>query len=208
MSTWQIARHKVAIAGRVTDGVSGKLLSGVQVTIVSMPSLLKKRLDIAAVQYGDSWVTMTERADKTLTRHDGLFYFLDLPDGKYGLSASLSRPGMRYSKADEKVTVSRDAKGTMELGFVNLVLQQTLLKGKITGPGHKTGIPMAEVRVKGSGERAFSDAHGQYLLTGIESGKRTVLVSAQGYRETSQAVTIAAPGESQTVNFVLTKESG
>lgn len=208
MSTWQIARRQVAIAGRVTDGVSGKPLSGVHVTIVTMPPLFKNKLEVAALQYGNRWATMTERADKTQTRHDGLFYFLDLPDGKYGLSASLSSPGKRYSKADEAVVVARDAKGGMKLTFTNFVLQQTMLKGKVTCPGHKTGVAMAEVRVKGSGERAFSDVQGQYLLAGIEPGKRTVLVFAQGYREAEQAVTIAGPGESQTLNFALAKEGG
>jgi hypothetical protein len=188
--------------------VSGKLLSGVQVMIVSMPSLFKKRLEIAVVQYGKSWTTMMERADKTLTRHDGLFYFLDLPDGKYGLSASLSRPGMRYGQAEETASVARDATGGIAKPvFMDLVLHPTVLKGRITGTGHKSGIAMAEVRVKGSGEHTFSDAQGQYLLPGIEPGKRTVLVFAKGYRDISHAVTIAKAGDSQTMNFVLTKES-
>jgi len=209
MSTWQIARHQVSIAGRVTDGVSGKPLAGVRVTIVTMPSLFKKKLGIDAIRYGKQWAAMNERADRTHTREDGLFYFLDLPDGKFGLSVSLSRPGMRYGPAEETASVARDAKGGIAKPvFMDLVLHPTVLKGRITGTGHKSGIAMAEVRVKGSGEHTFSNAQGQYLLPGIEPGKRTVLVFAQGYRDISQSVTIAESGQEQIVNFTLSRETG
>ena len=208
MSGWQVTRRQVALAGRVVDGVNGKPLAGARVTIVTMPSLFKKKLEIDAIRYGKQWAAMNERADRTHTREDGLFYFLDLPDGKFGLSVSLSRPGMRYGPAEETASVARDAKGGIaKLVFMDLVLHPTVLKGRITGTGHKSGIAMAEVRVKGSGEHTFSDAQGQYLLPGIEPGKRTVLVFAQGYRDISHAVTIAKVGESQTLNFTLTKES-
>jgi len=174
--------------------------------IAAMPPLFKRRLEIAALQHGNDWETMQERPDRTLTRHDGLFYFLDLPDGHYGLTASVPRPAMRYGAAEQSVQIARDKKGAMT--FINLVLQPTVVKGKITGPGHKTGIVMAEARIQGSGERTFSNAQGEYLLTAIEPGKRTVQVFAQGFRSASQAVTVEGPGESHTLNFALLKEGG
>ena len=67
---------------------------------------------------------------------------------------------------------------------------------------------MAEVRVKGSGERAFSDAQGRYLLGAVAPGKRTILVYAQGYRAVSKPVTLAAPGALETLNFSLVREAG
>ena len=206
--SWQIARHQVTIAGRVADALSGKPLSGVEVAISEKPAPFKKKLEIAAIQYAGRWAGMPERPDRTRTRNDGLFYFLDLPDGRYGLSAAFPGSGNRYGKAEATATVARDAKDDMKIDFVNFVLNQTAVKGKITGPGHKAAVTMAEVRVKGSGERAFSDAHGEYVLAGLEPGKRTLLVFAQGFRAVSQVVTLSEPGESQTVNFNLVRETG
>jgi hypothetical protein len=206
MTNWVIAKHQVGIAGRVTDGVTGKPLSGIRVMISAMPPLFKRRLDIVALQYRNDWEMMQERADRTLTRRDGLFYFLDLPDGHYGVTASVSRPGMRYGVAEQNVQVARDKKGAVT--FINMTLQPTVVKGKITGPGHKTSIAMAEARIQGSGERTFSNAQGEYLLAAIEPGKRTVQVFAQGFRSASQAVTIEGPGQAHTLNFALLKEGG
>lgn len=208
MIAWQIARHQVAIAGWVSDGETGKPVSGAEVTITEMPAAFKKRLQGSALQHGKRWTAMVERPDRTQTRADGLFYFLDLPDGTYTLSASCTSTGKRYGTARETATVSRDGKANIKMASVNFVLRPTTIKGKITGPGHKTVVVMAEVRVKGSGERAFSDAQGQYVLAGIEPGKRTVLVFAQGYRPASQPVTLEHPGALGTLNFALAREGG
>ena len=219
MIAWQIARHQVAIAGHVTDGESGKPLSRVEVSITEMPVEFKRKLEGASLQYGNRWATMTERADKTLSGADGLFYFLDLSNGKYTLRATLPSSGKRYGSAQETATVSRDAKGNIKMASLKFILRPTTIKGRITGPVHKNGVVMAEVRVKGSGERAFSDAQGQYVLAGIEPGKRTVLVFAQGYRqpdpnkpraapEAEKIVPLEKPGIVETANFTLVREAG
>jgi hypothetical protein len=208
MIAWQVSRHHVAIAGRVTDGETGKRVGRVEVTITEMPPAFKRKLEGASMQYGNRWTAMVERPDKTLTRADGLFYFLDLPDGKYTLGASLPSSGKRYGTAQETATVSRDAKGNIKMASVNVILRPTTIKGRITGPAHKNGVVMAEVRVKGSGERAFSDEQGHYVLAGLEPGKRTVLAFAQGYRPASEAVELREPGASHTLNLVLVREAG
>jgi hypothetical protein len=208
MSDWQIARHRVAIAGRVLDGNTGKALGDVAVTLTAMPAALQKRLAITSIAYGSGWNSMPRRPDRTMTSENGLFYFLDLPNGKYSLSALPPTYGGRYSTTQQALTVSRDGKGDTKIAFVNLTLQPTTVKGKITGPGQKTAVVLANVRVKGSGERVFSDAQGQYTVTGIEPGKRVLMVSAQGYRAESRPFTLGDPGASQTLNISLTRESG
>jgi hypothetical protein len=204
----QVARHRVAIAGRVADGESGKPVEEAEVRVTEMPAAFKKSLELAALQYGKQWPLMIDRPDKTWTRADGLFYFLDLPNGKYSLRASLPNQRKRYGVAHEKATVSRDANGEVKVAWINLGLHPTTVKGKVTGTHHKNGVVMAEIRVKGSGERAFSDAEGQYVLSAIEPGKRTVLVLAQGYRPASKSVTLAQPGALETLNFALVREGG
>jgi hypothetical protein len=92
--------------------------------------------------------------------------------------------------------------------FIEILVQSTAIQGKVTGPGHKTGVFMAEVRIKGSGERAFCDAQGQYLLPGVEPGARVVQVFAQGYRPAAKSVTVKHPGALETVNFTLVREAG
>jgi hypothetical protein len=85
----------------------------------------------------------------------------------------------------------------------NLALPPTTVKGQIADQDTADPVFMAEVRVQGSGERAFSNAQGDYLLTGLETGIRTVQVTAQGYQGTSQAVTLEQAGTEQPVHFAL-----
>jgi hypothetical protein len=66
-------------------------------------------------------------------------------------------------------------------------------------------VVLAEVRIKGSGEKVFSDAQGKYLLTGLEMGERTVQVFVQGYQPASQTTLFNQAGVVVTLNFTLSK---
>jgi hypothetical protein len=88
------------------------------------------------------------------------------------------------------------------MAAADMALAPTTLKGRITDQ-ESNPVAMAEVRVKGSGERAFSDGQGQYLLTGLEVGQRTVLVSAPGYQPASQTALLNAAGTVQTLDITL-----
>jgi hypothetical protein len=208
MIAWQDAQHLVAVAGRVTNAETGKTICGAEIVITGSPETFKQRLQGVSLQDGKSWITMTERPDRTRTRDDGLFYFLDLPSGDYAFTASLPSSGRRFGTAEGKVKVTRTDKGDTKLAFVDVSLQPTMVKGQVTGSGHKSGVVLAEVRVKGSGERAFTNAQGQYSVCGIQPGKRVLQVSAQGYRAESHPFTVSSPGASETVNVNLILESG
>jgi hypothetical protein len=197
----------VAIAGRVNDAQTGKPIPDAEVVITVMPKAFKTRLEGASKQFGVRWAAMSQRLDKTRTRPDGLFHFLNLPDGKYTLDVSVPRLGKRYGSLTETASVTRDADGNVKVAFIPFALQPTAVSGKITGTGQRSGVAMAEVRMKGSGERVFSDARGQYLLAGIEPGKRTVVVVAQGYRVSSQTITVKVAGEAKNVDFNLVRET-
>jgi hypothetical protein len=241
---WQTVRHQVAIAGRLADAGTGKPVGGALVSIAEggMPAAFRRLLEARAMQYGNAWMAMTERPDRTRTAADGIFYFLDLPDGDYTLSASLPRMGSRYGaatvnamvsskpeKKDEADKSEEPDKGgkpkhkhpDYERVFVELVLRATTVHGKIIGANHKNGVAMAEVRVKGSGERTFSDTQGHYVLAGIEPIdpkedvpadddrlKRTITVLAQGYQPKSQKVALNKPGEEAVLDFELVREVG
>jgi hypothetical protein len=204
MGSVETIRHQVAIAGQVTDAQTGKVMNGVRVEITAAPAAFTDFLNFRKIQFGQSWETMAERPDRTNTMADGAFRLLDLPDGQYKLTASLPGAGSRYGAADAVVTVTRDAQGKITRAAAQIALPPTTIKGRITGQG-AGALQMAEVRVKGSGERAFSDAQGQYLLVGVEAGARTVLVSAQGFQPAAQSVALNQAGASQTLDVALTK---
>jgi uncharacterized protein YecE (DUF72 family) len=204
MIIWQTARHEVVIFGKAVDATTKKPVPGALVEIRSKAAAFEKKLQLAAMQYGDRWATMMERADRTITRRDGLFYFLDLPDGQYTLNVRHPSAGRRYGRVEQTVQLAHDTK--KKRVRVEIALAPTTVKGRIVAPGQKVGVAMAEVRVKGSGERTFSDVQGQYLLTGLEPGKRTVTVLAQGYGAASQVVNVPEPGALETLNFNLVRE--
>jgi len=213
--------------GRVTDAGTGKLISGATVSITGGPDAFRRSVEARALQSRDAAGAVIARPDQTRTAHDGLFYFLDLPDGDYTLNASIADMGNRYAAQEAKATVSRNEQGDLNRVFLDLALQATTVRGKITGPGHETGVPMAEVRVKNSRERTFSDAQGEYVLSAIEPimpqndatrapgteavrgrsriTRRTVLVFAQGYQPASQEVALNKPGDQKTLDFRLVR---
>jgi len=207
MNDWQIARHQVAIAGRVTDAETHKPMARVCVSITGMPPAFRQKLDLLEKAHSSSWESLSERPDRTQAHNDGLFLFVDLPPGKYSLTAEAPRLGSRYGKVQQQVTVAQDAKGNVRMVAVNFALPPTVLRGKVTGASHKAGVAMAEVRVKGSGEYAYTDSQGQYALMRIEAGKRTVLVIAQGYKTKILPVLLDKPGMSREEEVILVRET-
>jgi hypothetical protein len=203
VNDWLVVRHAVAIAGRVTDAQTNKALAKAQVQITNAPVEFSEWLGTRARQYGERWDTMEERPDRTRTAPDGHFHFLDLPNGNYTLNVSLPASGSRYGTADKVVGVTREADGRINIAPADIALPPTTIKGQITNPDNDP-ILLAEVRVKGSSERTFSDELGNYLLTGVEKGERTVMVSAQGYQAMSQDVVIIQQGSQTTLDFALT----
>lgn len=124
-SEWEIARHQVAISGRALDG-QGKAVPGAQVNLTVVPKEYKLRIDGAASAAGD-WAERDERPDRTMARGDGLFFFLDLPPGKYTVEAMMERKDAgskkkKTWKADKAVSIIWDAEGNVKRAVVDLVL--------------------------------------------------------------------------------------
>lgn len=211
--------HVVAISGRViervaeeqeTDDQMVKPIAGARITITAAPLEFTNRLALRAKQYGDRWERIEERPDRTRTAGDGHFHFMDLPDGDYTLKAELPGSGSRYGTAEQSVVVTRNADGIMAV-VDDIRLPPTTITGEITEDQNNEKVLMAEVRVRGSGERVFSDGKGRYRLSGVEASEkreRTLEVSAQGYQQDSQNVLLDQAGIEKVVDFVLVEPLG
>jgi hypothetical protein len=205
VSAWEIVRHQVAIAGSVIDAQTSKAIEKAQIEITDGPSEFLDFVAERSKQHGTQWESMVERPDRTRTAPDGHFHFMDLPDGDYTLNASLPGSGSRYGTAENSATVTRDAEGNITMAAVEIPLPPTALKGRIRDQGSNDPIVMAEVRLKGSGERTFTNSEGRYLLVGLEIGKRTAVASARGYQPASKNRLLNQSGQLKNLNFKLTK---
>jgi hypothetical protein len=93
MDSIEAIRHQVAIAGQVTDALTGKSLDGARLGITAAPAAFTDFLKLRQIQFGESWERMAERPDRTNSIADGSFRLLDLPDGQYKLTAFASGRG-------------------------------------------------------------------------------------------------------------------
>ena len=89
--TWEVSRRAVSIAGRVTDARTGRSINGIQVRAASRT-----------------------RSFVALTKNDGHFHFLDLPDGEYSLTPSLFSFDSRCDTAEVNATLFHDVKGNIK----------------------------------------------------------------------------------------------
>jgi len=197
---WSVARHRVSIWGKVIDEVTRKPIAGAEVRLVRVPGKFKRKLDLLAMHNGAEWEKRNHRPDRTFSRADGLFYFLDLPDGEYEIRAALPNCGKRYGETSKKKEVS-ESEGTrlntLQAMWVSLMLPPTGIRGKVIDAAKKTGLLMAEVRLRGSGERTFTDGQGVFMLGPIEASERserTLECIAQGYKRKEKAQIVGPKG--------------
>ncbi len=173
-------RHRAAIAGHITDAISGKGIPEAVVNVI-----------------GQNQCTLTVR--------EGFYYFIDLPAGQYGLSAAAPHLGTRYGTASvSDVAVADDADGRPIFApKANLPLPPTRLVGQVRRSDNDQVIVKATVQLRGSKARTLTDNLGQYILSGLQKGNPTVQVSAPGFATATQTVTLTA-GEATTADFSLT----
>ena len=81
----------MSVAGRVTDVQTGLPINGVHVKIASRSTKFSFRTGV-----------------------DGHFHFLDLPNGRYTLTASLPGSGLRDQTAQVEATAFRDVEGNIK----------------------------------------------------------------------------------------------
>jgi hypothetical protein len=115
---WEIARHQVAIGGRVVDQ-DDKPVAGAEVTITAMPEEFKRKISGAAGALGGGSERSEERLGRSCSKADGIYYFLDLPTGRYTVKGVEKRSGLQ---AEKTVSVSWDGDGKVQMAVADLKL--------------------------------------------------------------------------------------
>jgi hypothetical protein len=113
---WEVTRHQVAVAGRVVDGEE-KPVAGAEVTLTMLPNQTRQKTG----GVGADRQELDAPCDRTLTKSDGIFFFLDSPAGKYSVECVNSRSGLRDKKT---VLVSWKQDGTVERAVADLKLSK------------------------------------------------------------------------------------
>ena len=90
-------RTTLAICGHVWDAVTAAPIADAVVTIVAGPPAFEARRAIRSSLPG--WESSARRLDRTRTRVDGRFVFVNLPEGDYTLKVGARRRGGRYGDA-------------------------------------------------------------------------------------------------------------
>ena len=117
-SDWEIIRRQVAIAGHIVDQRDTPV-AGVHVNITSSSTKNMGKTESTAGALKTGRENIDEHLDHTLSRWDGLYYFMDLPDGTYTIS--VHREGQDTEK-NKKVTVARDKKNDLAVSLTDFTL--------------------------------------------------------------------------------------
>ena len=117
---WERARHQVAIGGRVVDEGDEPVV-GAEVTVTVMPEEFQRKLAGAAKVEGGGWEHSDQRLDRSFTKADGIYYFLDLPHGKYTVNGVDKRSG---AQAQKTVSVSWDKDGKVQMAVADFKLSK------------------------------------------------------------------------------------
>jgi len=118
---WEVVRHQVAIGGCVVDD-RDQAVVGAQVTITAMPRALRQKINAAASASGAGGRLGSKHYDQTTTDADGLYYFLDLPAGRYTLKGLDSQSG---AQGEKTVAVSWNRDGNVKRARADLKLSKT-----------------------------------------------------------------------------------
>ena len=128
---WEIVRHHVSICGQVLD-VNGNPMADIQLSALpdATPSQARAggvRREAGKVRKDDAVSQVLGQIRKTESRHDGMFFFLDCPDGKYTISARDLRSRMQAQKSisvDTAMKKHMKDRGTEEGYQIELVLKK------------------------------------------------------------------------------------
>lgn len=107
---WEIIRRQVTIGGCVKDKAE-KPIAEATVSITAFPKEVEQKFTVAATAARITRPETDEMPDRMFSRPDGIYFFLDLPDGEYTLK--VTSPGTEGEET-KKARVSRDKDGNVK----------------------------------------------------------------------------------------------
>jgi Carboxypeptidase regulatory-like domain len=111
MSGFEVTRHVVSIAGKVTDAADRTPVVGARVAITRWPTPERQAL-FDMLTANEDWALQANRPDVQLSGADGRYIFLDLPAGDYELKVDPPDPRNQLETLFPlKVTVRVDSGG-------------------------------------------------------------------------------------------------
>jgi hypothetical protein len=220
-------RHRVSIAGKVLDAVSQSPLRGVEVRLTVMPEAYRARLAQApdhVLTTGDGTFrfidlpkgnyTLTAQLPGAGSRYGVVFRQLVLPDpvGAPLVVSDFTLPPTGLQGVISALVPDSDPQGPAPAASAKGAAASPKGAGvsaQATAAPATVPVVMAQVVVLGSGEKAFTDADGKYMLSGLEQGARTVRVTTQAYPPADQQV-VLQQGQMQRVDVLVSplKQSG
>jgi subtilisin family serine protease len=136
----------------------------------------------------------------TTTNAGGQYTLANVPTGSRTVTASAAS----FATGSQTVTVNGGTTVTANFTLTPLPTTGTLT-GTVTSAAGGI-VSGATVAIQGTALSTTTNGAGQYTLTDIPQGQRTLATSATGYASTSQTVTITA-GATTTANVVLTPDA-
>lgn len=84
---------------------------------------------------------------------------------------------------------------------MSIFAQSGAIRGSVID-GEGNYLPFANIAIKGTAKGTASDMEGKYVLTGVDAGEKTLVVSYIGYKKVEQKVTVSS-GKTTVLNIKL-----
>lgn len=229
--------HTVSIAGVVRTGLPRdyplpatpaegrnleikRRLGGALVEIIVEEAPQAFQTMVHAKRADPQWTRRRQRIDRTWSHSDGIFFFLDLPPGEpgegYRLRVTLPRMGTRFGVVETPLVVlpTRPTERPMRPVQVDVELPATRLHGSVTEQRLTVDntletLPVrgATVRIRGTSDRAETDANGWYELDQLLASRPTIEIAAPGFAPVVQRIELYQ-GQSTTADLQFNINDG
>ena len=151
--------------------------------------------------------------ERTATRPDGWFHWVDLPAGVYQLEASVPGSSRGYGQALAEVEVVEGGQDPFAQSQVSFHLSPTILQGSVVSAADlEEPVGMARVQIAETLAYVFSsdeftkphDREWNYQFVGIASTYPviTLIITAKGYETTQKKVDLR-PGANNSLDIQL-----
>jgi len=204
----EATEHRLAISGSVVDAFTKSFLPGVTVEMTNTPAAFQDLLASWSLAHANEFNARLERPDRTMTFSDGSFRFVDLPDGAYDVSFSMTHHSEQYGSVQKHVNVARGDDGKIVVSQVFVELPPTGIRGRVVTQkeGETIPIALARIRLSAGDLPAYTDADGKFAITGVFPGRYRMSIGARGYVQVAATSSLTRGQILEAGDFILEPE--